>query len=127
MKRPCLPPLLVLAAILVLAGWNGAAMRGRTDRWRAELRQVEQLAISEDWEAASNALEDSYRDWSRCQTYLHIVSPHDAVDDAESMYQRAAAFAATQELSEFRAELSDLRAQLRFLAEMERLSIKNIL
>ena len=31
------------------------------------------------------------------------------VDDAEAMYRRALAFAATRELTEFRAEISDLR------------------
>ena len=52
---------------------------------------------------------------------------HDAVDGAEAMFRRAEAFAETEELSEFRAELADLTSQLRLLAEMERLSIKNIL
>lgn len=54
-------------------------------------------------------LTDSYTDWSGKQTYLHIVTEHDAVDDAEAMYRRAMAFAATRELTEFRAELADLR------------------
>ena len=49
------------------------------------------------------------------------------MDDAEAMYRRAMAFADTRELSEFRAELSDLRDQLRLLAEMERLNLKNVL
>lgn len=39
----------------------------------------------------------------------------------------ALAFAATRELTEFRAEISDLRDQLRLLAETERLDIKNVL
>ena len=34
---------------------------------------------------------------------------------------------ATRELTEFRAEISDLRDQLRLLAETERLDIKNVL
>ena len=32
MKR-CLPPLAVLAAILVLSLWNGRVMERRTSRW----------------------------------------------------------------------------------------------
>ena len=43
------------------------------------------------------------------------------------MYRRAMAFAAARESSELRAELADLRDQLRLLAEMERFSIKNVL
>ena len=126
MKR-CLPPLAVLAAILVLSLWNGRVMERRTSRWQAQLQQVRELAAAERWQAAEAALTHSYSDWSRSQTYLHIVSQHDAVDDAEAMYHRCLAFAATQEVTEFRAELADLRDQLRLLAEMERFSIGNVL
>ena len=112
--RSCLTPIAILAAILAFALWNGSHMADSTDRWRDQLQQVDALA-------------ESYEDWSERQTYLHIVAKHDTVDDAEAMYRRAMAFAATRELTEFRAELSDLRDQLRLLTEMERLDIKNVL
>jgi hypothetical protein len=127
MKKALLPPLLVLTVILAFASWNSATMSAHTDRWQTQLQQVDRLAQEENWSGAIASLSVSYQDWSACQTYLHIVSHHDAVDDAEAMYRRAMAFAATQEPSEFRAELADLQDQLRLLAEMERFSIKNIL
>ena len=125
--RAYIKPLAVLAATLAFALWNGAVMTGHTDRWRAQLEQADALAQAEDWSQAVEVLTDSYTDWSGKQTYLHIVTEHDAVDDAEAMYRRAMAFAATRELTEFRAELADLRDQLRLLAEMERFSVKNVL
>ena len=120
-------PAAILAGILSFALWNGANMTDLTVRWLDQLQQVDALAQSEDWTGALEALSDSYDDWSEHQTYLHIVAEHDTVDDAEAMYRRAMAFAATRELTEFRAELSDLRDQLRLLTEMERLDIKNVL
>ena len=125
--RAYVKPLAVLAAILAFALWNGAAMTAHTDRWRSQVEQADALAQTEDWSRAVEILADSYADWSGKQTYLHIVTEHDAVDDAEAMYRRALAFAATRELTEFRAELADLRDQLRLLAEMERLNVKNVL
>ena len=127
MKRDMLPPLAVLAVILAFALWNSAAITGYTQRWRDQLQQAEELAASENWQAAADALSESYADWSGSQVYLHIVSEHDAVDDAEAMYRRAMAFALEKEPSEFRAELADLQDQLRLLAEMERFSLKNVL
>lgn len=127
MKKGYLLPIAVLAAILAFAIWNSRAVTADTDRWQAQLTQADALAKAGDWSGAIAALSDSYEDWSARQTYLHIVSEHDAVDDAEAMYHRALAFAETQESSEFRAELSDLRDQLRLLAEMERFSVGNIL
>ena len=120
-------PIAALALVLSLSVWNSSVITADTARWRQQLSQADALAQAEDWPKAASALADSHRDWTRRQTYLHIVSHHDAVDDAEAMYQRCLAFAAAQEPSEFRAELADLRDQLRLLAEMERFSIKNIL
>ena len=111
MKRMLLPPIFVLAALLAFSLWNIRHMEEETDRWAEAL----------------DALWESYDDWSHSQTYLHIVSHHDAVDDAEAMYRRAIAFGETEELSEFHAELSDLRDQLRLIAEMEALNIRNVL
>lgn len=120
-------PAAVLAAILALSLWNGAAMAADTARWRAQLEQVNTLIDTESWSAIEQLLAESYADWSARQTYLHIVTEHDAVDDAESMYRRCMAFAAAREPSELRAETADLRDQLRLLAEMEQFSLGNIL
>ena len=122
-----LPSVAVLAVILAFSLWNDVHMSGETSRWRSQLDQADALVQENRWEDAQAKLAESYEDWSSRQTYLHIVSEHDAVDDAEAMYRRAMAFADTRELSEFRAELSDLRDQLRLLAEMERLNLKNVL
>lgn len=121
-----IPPA-VLAAILALSLWNAAAMEACVARWRDQLQQADALVDAEDWPALEHLLADSYQDWSAWQTYLHIVTEHDAVDDAESMYRRCMAFAAAREPSELRAETADLRDQLRLLAEMERLNWRNIL
>ncbi len=120
-------PAAVLAAILALSLWNGAAMAADTARWRGQLEQVNTLIDTESWSAVEQLLAESYADWSARQTYLHIVTEHDAVDDAESMYRRCMAFAAAREPSELRAETADLRDQLRLLAEMEQFSLGNIL
>ena len=117
----------ILAAILVFSLWNSSDMTASTVRWREQLQGADQLALSGEWAEARDALWESYDDWSHSQTYLHIVSHHDAVDDAEAMYRRAIAFGETEELSEFHAELSDLRDQLRLIAEMEALNIRNVL
>ena len=121
------PPLAVLAAILALSLWNARVMERQTSRLRTQLLQSQRLAAAEDWQGAENALSDSYEDWTGRQTYLHIVTEHDAVDDAEAMYRRALAFAAVREAAEFQAEVADLRDQLRLLSEMEACSIRNIL
>ena len=128
MRKPNLfPPFLLLAVLLGLSLLNSFTMTNLTVRWQEQLWQADAFAQSENWTDATAAVAESYQDWSRRQAYLHIVTEHDVVDDAEAMYQRALAFAATREPSEFRAELADLRSQLHLLSETERLSLKNVL
>lgn len=125
--RGILPPLALLGALLAFALWNGERIAGDTARWQMQLEQADALAQSEDWTGAAAALAESHQDWSRRQTYLHIVSQHSAVDEAEIMYRRCQAFASVRERAEFRAETAALRQQLRLLAQMERFSLQNVL
>ncbi len=127
MKKGLLIPAGLLAAILAFCLWNSAAMTACTARWRAQLEEAERLAASGDWGGTAAAIRESYASWTARQTYLHIVTSHDAVDGAEAMYHRALAFAESEEDSELRAELADLRDQLRLLAEMEEFSLRNVL
>ena len=111
-----LTPLTLLAAILIGSALNCRAMETHTARWQEE-----------DWSGASSALSRSYDGWAAQQTYLHIVAEHDAVDSADALYRRCAAFIAAQDGAELSSELAELSHQLGLLAEMERFSIKNIL
>lgn len=127
MHKGIFPPLAVLAAVLAFCLWNSAFMSAHSARWRDQLLQAERLAQAEDWPAAIDALTESHRDWQSWQTYLHVVSGHGTVDEAEAMYRRCLAFAAVEEDSELLAELAGLQELLRLLAEMERFSLGNIL
>ena len=127
MKRSYLLPLSVLAVLLAFCMWNAHSMTSRTQRWDEQLRQVELLALAEQWQEAGSALGRSYDDWQDSQNYLHIVSRHETVDDAEAMYRRAAVSTKAGDLAQLQSELADLRHQLRLLAEMERCNLRNIL
>lgn len=121
-----IPPVAVLAALLAFCLWDGQQMKQDTLRWQEQLAQADALAVNEDWSRALQQLEESHQDWQSRFLYIHTVSRRDTVDSVEGMYQRAMAFAKTEELSEFRAELSDLQNQMRVLAEMEAPSILSI-
>lgn len=127
MKRDVLPPLALLAAILAFCLWNASAMSERALRWQEPLQEAEACVRAQDWPAARRALAESYRDWSRQQTYLHVAANHGSVGEAEAMYRRCQSFADGEEAGELLAELAGLQEQLQRLADMERFSLRNIL
>ena len=126
MKKGLLP-FAAIALILFFSMWCSASMTSHTMRWQTQLRHARILAQNSRWSDVQETLSTSYDDWSDKQTFLHIVTEHDAVDDAEAMYHRALAFAAEQESSEFQAEIADLLSQLQLLSEMEQFTVKNVL
>lgn len=125
--KPFLKPVFLLAAILTASILNCWMMQRETTRWQAQVQTVEAAAAEGNWGKADAALAGSYADWSARQTYLHIVAEHAAVDGADVLFRRCAAFLAEKDLSEFQAEAIGLCHQLQLLYEMEQFSIKNIL
>ena len=121
-----IPPAAILTLILSFCLWDGIHMRHETARWCEQLQQAEALAAGGNWTDALQALDRSHQDWQAHQVYVHSVSPRDTVDDTEAMYHRASAFAKTEEITEFRAELADLRDQMRILADLESFSYRSI-
>ena len=121
-----LPSAAILAALFAFCLWDGYQMKQDTLRWQHQLAQADALAVQSNWSATLRQLEESHRDWQNRFFYVHTVSHRDTVDSVEGMYQRAMAFAKTEELSELRAELSDLQNQMRVMAEMEALSLLSI-
>ena len=122
-----LPPLLILAVLLLFCLWTGRRVGTDTERWRSPLAQSSEAALLGDWDAAGDLLAASYDDWRSRQFFLHVTVQHEVVEDAEAMYRRARAFLDGQETEEYRAELADLIHQLLALAEQEALSWENVL
>ena len=127
MRKPLLRPVCILLAIFIFALLNSYHIQKNTAHWSETLQQAVSYVQSENWASAQEVLNQSYEDWNHAQTYFHIVLEHDAIDDADAMFRRAFAFAETQDTQELQAELADLIDQLNLLAEMERLSLKNVL
>ena len=120
-------PCLILLMLFILTLTNSQYMAAQTTQWSSQLKQVDEFVQHEQWEAALETLQLSYASWSDHQTYLHVVAQHAAVDEAETLYRRCIAFCQSKEPAEIRAELAQLRNQLRLLSELERLLLKNVL
>lgn len=120
-------PISVLALVVALSLWNGAAIGDYTEQWISGTERSENAAAEGDWDTALAELEAVYDHWNTKQTYLHIVEVHGELDAAEASFQRALACADTQDETEFRCEIRELLSQFRLLAEMEQVNIRNIL
>ena len=120
-------PAALLAALLALALWNARAVEKDVGPWCEILREASAAATREDWEAAKAHLDAFADSWQRRRTYYHIVLEHDELDDAEEFCARALSALSRRAGDAFAAETAALISQLRVLAEMQGLSVENIL
>lgn len=120
-------PVGLLAAILAFSLWSGRYVEQRTGHWSALLEEIDGLAAREDWEQAGRKLEDAYADWNASQTFFHTIMDHDELDEAEELFAGAFAVCREEDGADFHTLLSQLRSQLRLLAETQCVSVKNVL
>lgn len=127
MRKAIALPLVVLTVLFGISLCNSCFLNQNTARWSHQLQQAAEFVQTEDWDRAEQILKESYADWTVRKTYLCIVSTHDEVYEAEALYARTRTLAALREDSEIQTEIRSLQAQLQAMAEMEALSIRNIL
>ena len=119
----------ILTLVLLMAAGlaNSVYLTARCDDWTARLNAVTSAAESGDWAAAQREMSALQADWQDKQSYLHITLQHEEINEADTLLHQCALYAETQDGSAFSDAAVQLTLQFDRLAEMERLSIKNVL
>lgn len=120
-------PCAILALILSLSLLNAKAMDNYVTDWCEELNAAQEAAEGGYWAEAEHLIRSVHDVWDEKQSYLHIVSVHAELDEAEALLAKSLSFARDQDDAEFRANTAELITQLRLLSEIQEVSIKNIL
>ena len=120
-------PCFLLLLLLVLALGNSVWLSRRCDGWLGALDEVDAAAQQENWDGARQQMAALYDEWAAVQTWLHVIVAHEALNTAQSLFCTVLVLGEEEDNVEFRAHVAELRSQLQLLAEMERISIKNVL
>ena len=120
-------PCVILALLLALSLLNAEAMGSYVSDWCEELDAAQTAADRGDWTEAERLIRSVHEVWDEKQSYFHIVSVHAELDEAEALLAKALSFARERDGAEFHANTAELITQLRLLAEIQEISIKNIL
>lgn len=117
----------VLAVLLVVCLAAGTAIGRRCDGWQQQLAQAESSAAHGHWRQAEAQLTDLQQDWERAQGPLHMVMEHAEIDKAAALLQRCLLECRQKDAAALYAAAVELSMQLGHIADMERLSMENIL
>ena len=120
-------PIFILLLTLLLCLFAGSRVARYTDAWTQQLQAADDLVRREQWTDAEAALSDLYGRWTEQQEWLHMIIVHQELDETEALLQRCIALAQQQDDAGLRSDMAELRTQFTLLAEMQRLTLRNIL
>lgn len=119
--------ILILVLLLAAGLVNGLYLTQQSVEWTAGIDTVSAAAEDGDWDRAAHAMAALEESWQRHQSYLCITLPHDEINEADTLLHQLSLAVQTGEKSDLDDTALQLRLQIDRLAEMERLSLKNVL
>ncbi len=119
--------ILVLVLLMAVSLANSAYLTARCGDWTNRLNTVTAAAEGGDWDKAAREMAALRADWQKKQSYLHITLQHEEINEADTLLHQCALFVDTQDNDSLSDTAVQLALQFDRLAEMEQLSIKNVL
>lgn len=120
-------PAALLTLLFLGSLWIGSYVHQNTDQWSKELTSVISLMDHELWDEAQQSILDTREDWLRHSDAYHMIMEHQDLDEADKLFSGAIAACREKDKVELRIHLEQLITQLNFLAETQKISLKNIL
>ena len=120
-------PAALLALLFGASLGNARLVEEVVEPWCESIASSVASAEDGDWAAALRDVRGARESWDAHKEYLHIVTAHDELDRVDILFATAEGFAMEEDMAEFRAEASELTAQLGIIVELQKLTLRNAL
>lgn len=117
----------ILAALFLGSLGNGIYLHHLTGGMVDTLLLAQDAAESEDWDRAAALTEEVEAQWTGHRKYLYIMMRHDETDTITGSLQEVQQLLRWGEEAEYTSANARLISEILLLAEMEELSIENLL
>lgn len=118
---------LALALLLTAGLVNSAYLTRCCTVWTAQLDAVTAAVAQDDWNLAGDGMAALAHSWQQHRPYLCMTLPHDEIDGADTALHQCAGHVLARDSTALADTALQLRLQLQRLAELEQLSLANIL
>lgn len=119
--------LALLAFLLASTLANSVYLSRIIDGYELRLSTAQTLAAQGAWTNASQLTRQVFRDWEERSFYFHILIRHTDTDAVYLAFREVQEYLTLEETDQYTAANARLIAQLSLLAEMEQLTLKNVL
>lgn len=98
-----------------------------TTDYISQLEQAQELIANQQWQEASELTDQVFQHWESQSFPLYVLLRHSDLDKILICFQSVSQYLEQEDEEPYVANNAQLIAQLKLLAEMEALSLKNIL
>lgn len=120
-------PAALLAFLLGASLWNARFVAAETASWHETVVMSAAAAQRDGWVEALDDVRAARQRWGTRKAYLHIVTAHEQLEKTDALFAVLEGAAAERDGDAFRTAAAELLAQLDVIAELQQLTLRNIL
>ena len=117
----------ILFGLLVSTLCNSLYLGSIIDDYEQQLTRAQELAAQGKWDESERITRQVYTDWEGRDFYFHALLRHEDIDEVRLTFHEVQEYLKLEETDQYNAASAKLITQLGLLAEMEQLTLKNIL
>ena len=117
----------ILLGLLVSTQGNSLYLGNIIDGYEQQLTQAHELASQGKWDESERITQQVYADWEGHDFYFHSLLRHVDIDEVRLTFHEVQEYLKLEEADQYNAANAKLITQLGLLAEMEQLTLKNVL
>ena len=117
----------ILLFLFVLSIYSGLALKKLTDQSVSPLKNAQEMATQNNWDATQKITDTVYNTWDRHSFALHTLLRHAEADEILLSFRCVEQYIELKEMDQYAAANITLITQLELLAEMEKASWDNVL
>ena len=117
----------ILSVIFAATLFNSRYLSRLIEDYTLRLSTAQDMTLQNAWNSATQLTEQVIRDWQSHDFYFHVMLPHKDIDELHLTFCEVQEDLQLEETDQYTAANAKLVAQLELLAEMDQLTVKNIL
>lgn len=123
-------PLIIIISLTILIVAGGAitlyTLNSEAQKLDSDLSVLEEFIKNQNWNTASEKLEEFHSKWDKASSYWSILIDHYEIDNIELLLSQLASYVKNENKNDAMSSVSSLKTLIKHIPAKESLRLKNI-
>lgn len=126
-----LKPLIIIVSLTILIVSGGFitlyALNSEAQRLDEDLSTLEETIKNQNWDTASEKLEDFHSRWDKVRSLWSMLIDHNEIDNIELLLSELVSYVDNKDKNESLSRMSSLKTLIKHIPKKESFNLENIL